>query len=386
MKISGINVYILSSLLDMPFSFSQGKVTQRSSVIVKITLDNGIIGWGESLCHGQQPPEIAAAIIEYCYKPRLLGENPFKVDVLWEWLYNLTRPFGQGGAVVNALSSVDIALYDCLGKYLGQPVYNLLGGAYRNKVETYATGFYWKDGDVFPDCWIREAQGYISKGFKGVKLKTGFGVDRDIEYIQAVKETLPDTVKLLTDFNCAYTQGDARRLLKHTEESEVFLYEELLPPEDIEGYCAIRNLTPSYIAAGENILSKYEFKRWLSRGALDIYQPDLCSSGGFTECRKILTLAQSYHARLMPHVWGSGIGLAASLQFLAAVSFPTMATYGADPLLEFDQSEHPFRTELIFNGISMDKDGFVAIPDKPGIGVEINVDVLKEYSKEIHLL
>jgi D-galactarolactone cycloisomerase len=304
------------------------------------------------------------------------------VDVLWERLYNITRPFGQGGAAVNALSAVDIALYDCLGKHQGQPVYNLLGGAYRNKVEAYATGFYWKDDDIFPDCWIRETEGYLAMGFKGVKLKTGFGVDRDIEYIEAVKETLPENVKLLADFNCAYTQSEARRLLKGTEDTGVFLYEELLAPEDMEGYCAIRNLTASYIAAGENILSKYEFNRWLSRGALDIYQPDLCSSGGFTECRKILALIQSCHARLMPHVWGSGIGLAASLQFLAIVSPSTMATYSAEPLLEFDQSTHPFRTELIFNGISMGEDGFVAIPDRPGIGVEVNIEVLKEHSKE----
>jgi D-galactarolactone cycloisomerase len=384
MKIQNINTYIMSSALDTPFSFSQGNISQRSSVIVEMTLDNGIVGWGESLCHGQQPPEIAAAIIEYCYKPHLLGQNPFSTDVLWERLYNLTRPFGQGGATVNAYSAIDIALYDCLGKHLQQPVYNLLGGAYRSKVEAYATGFYWKKGDVFPDCWIREAKEFISRGFCGIKLKTGMGIERDIAYINAVRREIPAGIKLLADFNCAYSQAEAIRIIKGTKDAGVFLYEELLAPEDMDGYCAIRNLTDSYIAAGENILSKYEFKRWLENGALDIYQPDLCSSGGFTECKKILALAQSCHARVIPHVWGSGIGLAASLQFLAVVPPVTMATYSEQPLLEFDQSLHPFRTDLIFNAIILDKNSFVAIPEKPGIGIEVNTDVLKEFSKKVN--
>jgi len=382
-RIDEVNVYVLTSELEKPFSFSQGKVYQRGSVVVEVTLDNGIVGWGECMCHGQQAPEISASIIEYCYKPLLIGESPMNVGVLWERLYNRTRPYGQGGAVINALSGVDIALYDCLGQFLDQPVYNLLGGSYRDKVEAYATGFYWKDGDRFPQCWIDEANGYLADGFKGMKLKTGRGVSEDIQNINAVRESLPAGIKLMADFNCAYGLNEARKVLDETKEAKLYFYEELLAPENIDGYCAIRNSTSSNIAGGENMLTKFSYVSWMKRGALDIYQPDLCSSGGFTEVKKILAIAESTNNRVIPHVWGSGIGLMAALQLLAIVPKSPISLMSEEPLLEFDQSLHPFRSQLIKERIALDEDGFVHISDAPGLGITVNFDVIKEYGTKM---
>ena len=157
MKIVDVRTHVLSTPLDVPFAFSMGWVHKRSPVLVELITDDGVTGWGECLCHGLQPPEIAAAIIEYALKPIVVGQDPFDVEVLWERMYNLTRPFGQKGAVPNAISGVDIAIWDCLGRALGKPVHKLLGGAYRSDVQPYATGFYRRKDGVYPAEAVIEA-------------------------------------------------------------------------------------------------------------------------------------------------------------------------------------------------------------------------------------
>lgn len=379
MNIKDVRVHLIQAPLDTPFCFSQGWVKNRSSVIVEVICEDGESGFGECMCHGQQPPHLAAAFIENCYRPRMIGRDIFDVEVIWEELYNTSRPFGQQGAAINALSGVDIALWDAIGRHLGKPVSKLIGGNFRDRVRAYATGFYRVRDGVYPDDAIREAQSYIERGFTGMKLKTGFGPDNDIAYIRAVREAIGPDKLLMADFNCAYNQAAARRILLSLQDVHLEFFEELLAPEDIRGYAAIRNLTDSYLAAGENLFGKATYTSWLEAGALDIYQPDLCSNGGFTELKKLAALTQAYNTMMIPHVWGSGVGLAASLQFIASLP-PTPLSYTPiEPMLEYDQSSHPFRLDLIYDGIVF-KDGFVHVPTAPGIGVEINREILKRYA------
>jgi D-galactarolactone cycloisomerase len=368
--------------LTEPFAFSMGWVKKRSTMIVEIVTDEGIIGWGESLCHGLQPPEIAETIVKVALKPILMGQDPFDVDVLWERMYNLTRPFGQKGAVINAMASVDIALWDCMGRALGKPIHKLMGGAYRTRVKPYATGFYRVAGKNYPEEAIAEAKRHMEKGFTAMKLKTGFGVEEDIAYILAVREAVGPDIKLMIDANHAYNVSSARRILLGVEQAKLHWFEEPISPEDIDGYRELKNLTATYIAAGENEFTKIGFREWVSKRAVDIIQPDLCSAGGFTECKKILALAQAWHMMLVPHVWGSGIGLAASLQFIATVPPAPLALHPIEPMLEYDQSSHPFRQDLIFNAINMEN-GCVNVPAAPGIGVDVNRDVLEKYRKRV---
>ena len=165
----------------------------------------------------------------------------------------------------------------------------------------------------------------------------------------------------MVDANHAYNVGAARRILKAIEPAGIHWFEEPISPEDIDGYRELKNLTSIYLAAGENEFTKIGFREWISRRAVDILQPDLCSAGGFTECRKISALAQAWHMPLIPHVWASGIGLAASLQFLATLPPAPLALNPIEPMLEYDQSSHPFRQDLIFGAITM-QDGKVQIP------------------------
>ncbi len=381
MKIVEVKTHVLSTPLEEPFAFSMGWVHKRSTMIVELLTDEGITGWGEALCHGLQPPEIAETIVQVALKPIVVGQDPFDVDVLWERMYNLTRPYGQKGAVPNAISAVDIAIWDCLGRALGKPVHKLLGGAYRTEVQPYATGFYRVEGKSYPADAIEEARRHVRNGFTAMKLKIGFGVEEDLEYILAVREGIGPGPKLMVDANHAYNVGSARRLLKAIEPAGIHWFEEPISPEDIDGYCELKSLTGIYLAAGENEFTKIGFREWIARRAVDILQPDLCSAGGFTECRKISALAQAWHTTLIPHVWASGIGLAASLQFIATLPPAPLALKPVEPLLEYDQSSHPFRQDLVFGAVGM-VGGKVPIPTSPGLGVEINREVIERYERQ----
>ncbi len=378
MKIVDVIAHAISVPLETVFYFSQGWVTKRSSLIVELVTDEGVTGWGEALCHGQQPPQIAAAFIDHVFKPLLLNRDPFDVEVLWEEMYNTTRPFGQGGAAVNAISGVDIALWDVMGKSLNKPVHALIGGAFRTSVQPYATGFYRVEDGNYPADAIDEAQRYINAGFTAFKLKIGFGIEEDIAFIKAIRGAVGEGVRIMADANGAYNVASARRIIKATESCNVYFFEEMLSPENLEGYQQIKNHSGSFIAAGEQLFGKHGYQPWLSASALDIIQPDLCSSGGFTECKKIAAMAQASHTMLVPHVWGSGIGLAASLQFIASLPSMPLALYPVEPMLEFDCSSHPFREDLIIDSIDI-QNGRVQIPSRPGIGADVDRTVIDQY-------
>lgn len=378
MRIQDIIVHKISAPIDVPFMFSQGWVHQRSSVIVEVVGADGTSGFGECLCHGQQSPYLAAAFLEHCYRDEVIGMDSFDVEVIWEKLYNKARPFGQQGIALNAQSGLDIAIWDLNGKLLGQPVGRLIGGRFRERLTAYATGFYRVADGVYPQDAVAEALRFKAAGFKGMKLKVGFTPEKDIEYIRAVRKAVGFDVMLMADFNACYSQAVARRIILELEPEKIYFFEEPLAPEDMAGYQAIRNLTSSYIAAGEEIFGKIMINQWLSAGALDIYQPDLCSAGGFTECKKMAAIAQAHNTAIMPHAWGSGVGLAAALQFISSLPAAPMSACPSEPYLECDRSAHPFRADLINDGVKME-DGYIYVPDKPGLGVEINRTILEKY-------
>ena len=379
MKIRSIQTHVLNTPLREAFTFSQGWVTERNALIIELTTEDGVTGWGESLCHGQQSPWMAKAIIDKVLAPMVVGSNITDVEVIWEKLYNFTRPFGQAGIVINAISGIDVAIWDALGRTLGQPISNLIGGRFRERIEAYATGFQRKSDRKYPEDAVEEALRHVAEGFRGMKVKVGFGVEADIEYLRAVKAAVGDEIKVMCDFNSAYNVAQARKLLYALRDVDIAFYEELLAPEDIEGYAQLRPLTPSCIAAGEQTFTKFGYRTWIARGALDILQPDICSCGGITECKKIAAIAQAWNTMLIPHIWGSSIGMAASIQFVASLPNSPLCFKPLEPMIEYDAAEHPFKNDLIGNGIVL-RDGFVEVPNAPGIGVEVDCEVLRRFS------
>ncbi|WP_148253127.1 mandelate racemase/muconate lactonizing enzyme family protein [Aidingimonas lacisalsi] len=379
MIITDIKTHILAAPLERAFAFSQGWVHQRTAMLVEVHTEDGLIGWGESINHGLQPPQVAQAVVEYALKPLLIGRSAFDREVLWEEMYNHTRPYGQKGAALFGIAAVDIALWDLFGKALGQPIHRLMGGAFRREIRPYATGFYRREDGCYPEDIVEEALRHQANGYRAMKIKTGFGVDSDIHDMRAVREAVGDDVQLMMDANCAYSVPAARRILMELEDTRVHFFEEPLSPENHPGYRELKGVSRTYVAAGENEYSKIGYRGLISEGALDIVQPDLGAAGGFTECRRIAALAQAWHVPLIPHVWGTGIGLAAAVQFIATLPPQPLSLNPDEPMLEYDQSAHPFRQELIGGQFALNARGCVEVPDKPGLGIEIDRNVIDRY-------
>ncbi len=378
MKITDIRTYALSAAVNTAFYYAEGWVTRRNSLIVEVSTDDGVTGYGEAMCHGPQPPEMARAVVETICRPLLLGQDPRDVEVLWDRMYAATQPYGRQGLPINAISGVDVALWDCMGKAFGLPVYKLLGGAFRTCLRPYATGFFRREGGVYPEESVEEALRYTADGFTSIKLKIGYGPADDARVIRAIRAAVGPDVEIMVDANSAYTAGSARRLLPVLEECDVAWFEEPLPPDDMEGYRSLKGSVP--IAMGECLFAPNGFLPWIEARAADVLQPDICFSGGFTGCRRILAMARAANLRVVPHIWGSGIGLAASMQFIAALPPQPITQAPIEPMLEYDRSEHPFRQELIYGALGMEKDGTVAVPSAPGLGIGINRELLRRYA------
>jgi D-galactarolactone cycloisomerase len=379
MKIAELRVHVLKSALEQPFAFSQGWVRQRSATLVEIVTDTGLTGWGEAFAQGLEPPEIAAAAVHHALRPLVLGANPLDVEVLWHRMYHATRDYGRKGSVMSAISAVDIALWDLAGQHLGQPVYQLLGGAFRTKVQPYATGFYRITGQGEAARLAEEAIAHSEAGFTLMKVKLGFGIDDDMKVFRAISRAIEGRgITLMVDTNHAYGRTEALKLGYLLDEHDVRWYEEPVAPEDIEGYCELRSKLRTPIAGGENEHSLYGFRDLLGKRAVDIVQPDLGSCGGLTAAKHIIALAQAHGIEINPHVWGSAVVQAAALHLLAALPTSHHSVFTREPVLEYDRSSHPFRRELVTTPMAL-SDGMVNIADHPGLGIEIRRDTLERY-------
>lgn len=379
MKVADLRVHVLKSALAEPFAFSQGWVRQRSATLVEVITDGGISGWGEAFAQGLEPPEIAATVIDKALRPVVTGADPLDTEVLWHRMYHATRDYGRKGSVVAGISAVDTALWDIAGKYHEVPIYRLLGGAFRTKVQPYATGFYRIKGQGEASRLAEEALRHFDAGFSLMKVKLGYGVDDDLACMAEIGRAIQGKpIRLMVDTNHAYGRAEALRLGRALEEYDLRWYEEPVVPEDIAGYVEMRQKLSMPIAGGENEHTMYGFRELLGAGAVDIAQPDLGSCGGITAARHIVAIAQSHGIQVNPHVWGSAIAQAASLQLLAAVPVAHHSLFAQEPILEFDRSSHPFRVQLATKPIQQ-VSGWVEIPSGPGLGVEVDRAVLEKY-------
>ena len=379
MKITDIIVHVLRTTLAEPFAFSQGWVQQRSATVVEVTTDAGLTGWGEAFAQGLEPPEIAATVIDKALRPLVTGASPLDTEVLWHRMYHATRDYGRKGAVIAAISAIDIALWDIAGKFYRQPIHQLLGGAFRTRVQPYATGFYRIRGQGEAARLADEALRHFESGFTLMKVKLGFGIDDDIACMQAIGRAIEGKpVALMVDTNHAYGRAEALRLGRALEAYNLRWYEEPVVPEDLQGYVECRNRLSMPIAGGENEHTLFGFRALLAAGAVDIAQPDIGSCGGITAARHIIALAHAHGVQVNPHVWGSAIAQAASLQVIAAIPLAHHSLFAQEPVLEYDRSAHPFRQQLITQPIAM-SDGWVAIPALPGLGVEVDRAVVAKF-------
>jgi D-galactarolactone cycloisomerase len=378
-KIIDVTVHVIKSKLDKPFAFSQGWVNERSATLIEIKTNEGIVGWGEAFCQGLEPPEISAAVIENALKPILLEQCPLNIEVLWHNMYSTTRDYGRKGSVISAISAVDIALWDIAGKYYNEPIHQLLGGAFRNKIKPYATGFYRLKGKGEANRLAEEALSYYENGFDHMKVKLGFGIEDDLKCMESIYSVLKNkNVTLMIDTNHAYGRSEALLLGKQLEDYRLRWYEEPVVPEDINGYSELKSKLNIPIAGGENEHTLFGFKSLFESNAVDIAQPDIGSCGGITGAKQIINLAHSFGVEVNPHVWGSAIAQAASIQVIASIPVTHFSIFPREPILEYDQSSHPFRRELLSKPFEL-VNGMINIPDNNGLGIEVNLETIKKF-------
>lgn len=346
--------------------FSRSGVrNSRSTTLVQIETDEGVSGVGS--CSGNG--ELIEVIIASVLKPLLVGMDPTEIDEIWDRAYvrGGHKEFGTRGVGVVALSGIDIALWDILGKVRGVPVYQLLGGKRRDKVPVYATALYPEQ----PEIVARRAREFAEQGFHGVKIKVGFDLDQDVRIVRAVRQELGKDFIVMTDANQGYSLDVALKAAAAFKDCGVFWLEEPLFVEDIAGHAELRERSGVPIAVGENLNMCYAFENFMVRGAVDYLQPDVARAGGVTEIKKIAAAAAKHGVPISFHTWGDGIALAASVHLSAALENAIV--------MELDYTYNPLREELLRELFAV-QDGFLIPPDKPGLGIELAPQALRKFA------
>jgi L-rhamnonate dehydratase len=346
----------------------------QDDLLIRVETDEGITGYGEV----DTSPEVGKAVIDAemshgtCYGLReiLVGRDPFDIEQIWELMYRKTNYYGRLGVVMHAMSGVDMALWDIMGKALGKPVHKLLGGSYCSDVRAYASLLMPEN----PEDVRAAVRRYVAEGFTAVKL--GYGplgqdVRKDVELAAAAKEAAGPDVEVMIDIGHGYSLKETMQAAREFEDLGIFWMEEPLPPEDFDGYRNLCASTSLRIAAGEQDAGRWTFRRLIWEAGLDVLQPDISRVGGLTEAKRIAYMAHEANRLCVPHAFRTGVLVAACLHLIAAI--PNSA------FLEFSVTESALRRELLVAAFKVVK-GRVAVPTQPGLGIEINPDTVKAYS------
>jgi D-galactarolactone cycloisomerase len=337
--------------------------------IVEVVSDEGLSGVGSAFT---SKALVAGAV--KLLQPLLIGERADEPARVSERLRQSTFWQGRGGSVEHAISGIDIALWDLMGKICKQPVARLLGGCYRTRIKPYGSILFDE-----PPRLKEKLQQALARGFKAIKLGwRPFGrrdARTDEQLIQTARDTVGPGVEIMVDAGGSeqfWPHGYkwALQTAKMLANYDVAWFEEALPPDDLEGFIELRRQAPLPIATGEVLTRRQSFRPFIERGAVDIIQPDCTKNGGLSESLRIGWLAYDHNVLLVPHGWNTAIGLAADLQLVAALPVARYVEY---------LTPTPYIDELITQPFQPDADGFLQIPEKPGLGIELNREALKRY-------
>jgi L-alanine-DL-glutamate epimerase-like enolase superfamily enzyme len=367
MKVARIEVLELEAPLEKPWRIATFDLRSLLATIVRVHSDEGLSGLGE--CIVRLGPGATRAVIEEVLAPVVIGRDVFDIEGIWEDMYRTMRARGHSrGYLLEAISGIDIALWDLLGKKLGLPVARLLAGHGRSQVPAYASSILLDTPAVMAD----EAERLAAQGYTGIKMKVGGGQNDDIARMEAVRKAVGPKIDIMLDANSGYDVPTAVIVGRHAERLGMFWLEEPVVPDDLAGYRRIRDAIKSVrLAAGEGEFTAAGFRPFLEQGLLDIVQPDIARAGGFTGCRRIAALAGAYNVAVAPHTGASGpICIAASLHFAAAT--PGLLTF------EHMYIYNPLH-EMLAEALPQPNRGVIAVPSAPGIGVEVDARALKRF-------
>ena len=345
----------------------------QDAVLVRIRTENGLEGIGEA----DSSPEVVKAIIDAPFshniacglRELLVGENPLETDRLWQKMYRRTMYFGRKAVGITALAAVDMALWDLKGKHWGVPIHQLLGGKQHDRIRAYASILFGRDGQETCDIGRR----WIEAGYTAVKFGwEPMGPDEalDCELVRGARAGLGAKATLLVDAGCVWDARTALRRAHLFAEQQIGWLEEPLRQDDVPGYAWLRDRSPVPIAAGEGECGRESFRPFIESNALDVYQVDLARNG-FTEAGYIRQRVEEAGARLCNHCYTSPVTAAASLHWLS--------TCREAFIFEDCVDDSPMRHELTLEKFQAGPDGFIAVPDRPGLGLTLNEDFVKRY-------
>ncbi|MFC6486712.1 mandelate racemase/muconate lactonizing enzyme family protein [Nitratireductor sp. GCM10026969] len=363
-----------------------GQLQTFDAAILRIETDDGLVGWGEGKNAAGSAGTYAALVhmLNHEIAPRLVGRDPADIVQIWEMLYNGVRyetaaaqghampELSRRGLSVAAISAVDIALWDLLGKSLGQPVWRLLGGRKADRMPAYASGG-WAPVDQIGE----QLQSYVADGgFRAVKMRVGAmdGAPHiSAARVKAARAALGPDVQLMVDAHGTYTVAEAKRFIQHVSDCDLAWFEEPVSADDKAGMAEVRASGLVPIAAGESDTTRFAFRDLAVLKSADIFQPDPAFCGGITEAMRIGAIASAFNLRLAPHLWAGAPCFFAGLHVCAAspASFIIEYSLGANPMIH-DLVEDEVRVE----------DGMIEIPGRPGLGFTIAETVLETYAQK----
>lgn len=357
------------------YGMARSLTAERGCSLVEVETEDGVVGIGEAW----GPAKATAGYLEVI-KPAYIGREVFERELIWSDLICRRYHLGLQNQMTACASGINIAIYDALGKTLGLPVCKLLGGLGRDRIPVYASDGY-LTGD--PDNQLpAQLERIADKGFPGAKFKIGISPKSDEERVRLARDILGEEMLLLVDVNGNYTVDLTLESMRRTMPYDVHLYEEPLPPQDFRGYEVLSARAPLPVATGEALYTVWDFARLIEARAVDIVQPDLTLCGGLDQARAIAMLCQLHNVRFSPHVWGSAVGLAAAVHFMAALpGYPHTDHIPAPTLIEYDVGDNPLRDELLTRPLKP-VNGRIAVPEAPGLGIELDPAAIKRFRVE----
>jgi D-arabinonate dehydratase len=357
-------------MFDSPVVSGRGPMPGRDIIVVSVKTDAGITGesfiTGLHLAQGAEI-KVLLCIIREALACCLVGEAPLCIERIWNRMYQSTRRFGRRGAVLRAMSAMDMALWDILGKYANLPLYKLLG-ANSDTIPVYASGGHYSDDETL----AAEMKRYLAAGFRAVKMRVGrASIKRDTERLHLVRKTIGDDIDLMIDAGEGWDVPTAVRAMTRWADLDLVWLEEPISSDDIDGLVRIKAATPVPIAVGENEFSRYGFRDLVKAGAVDIIQADVSRVGGITEWIKIAHFAAAHDIRMAPHSFQE-------------IHVSLLGAVGNALMLEIFQPEHPFQQMIceffvIPPEIKTIVDGRVSMPQKPGLGLSVNWEYARQY-------
>jgi L-alanine-DL-glutamate epimerase-like enolase superfamily enzyme len=370
-KIARLETWVLEARLERPIQFGVGPYGAFTATLVEITTDDGVSGFGE--CIARKAPRVVDTVLRDLLWPIVQGRDPRDVEGLWDEMFAQLRAWGHyRGFVQEAMSGIDQALWDILARAQRVPLYKALSGAGRSRVPCYASSVYFAELQEM----ARQTERQVAAGHTAVKMKIGRsaglgGTQMDIESVRACREAAGPAVELMADVNSAYDAATAIRVCHAIERYDLAFIEEPVYPDDHAGYELIRRSQSIPLAAGESEFGIFGFRDLFARRAIDVAQPEIARIGGFTAARRLGALAHAYNLKIAPHTgFSCGVAHLASLHLAAAV--PNLARF------EYMFIENPLR-DIFVEGFPQPENGFIALPDGPGLGLELDRGKLERF-------